>query len=70
MSLELQLGELKGKVDAMESDLSELKADVKAIRSAVDQAKGSWKFLLGLATLSSALGGAVVWVVSHLGGRG
>ncbi len=69
VSLEREVGDLRGTVDALERAVYVMQDDVRAIRSAVDQAAGSWKLLLGLAAISSAFGGFATWLVGQLGHR-
>jgi hypothetical protein len=61
MSLELQVGELKGGLGALRADVEEIKADVKSLLAAEAARKGAWKVTLG----AGAFAGAVVAFVAN-----
>lgn len=60
------LGHLEGRVDAIEKAVARTEVDVKEILKKMNQAEGSWKFLLGLATIAGGVGAVVSWLASHL----
>ena len=65
MSVERDLGELSARVTALEKRFEEIHDDTKAIRSTLDQAKGSWRTMVGLSTLSGALGATAHWLFAN-----
>lgn len=59
--LHRDLGKLEGRLQALEGDVGEIRDDVReiyrmlrTINGQLDAAGGSWKFMMGLAGLSSA----------------
>lgn len=52
---ERDFGKLETKVEHLEGMVKSISEDMKAVRSILDQAKGSWKLMVGVATLSSAV---------------
>lgn len=70
-----ELGKLQGEMIGVQQDIADLRKflvdvskDVKEIRSVVDQAKGSWKFLVGAATLGASIGAAITYLLGLFGG--
>ena len=45
MSLELQVGELKGAVDAVKDDVAQIKTDVRSLLASENRRKGGWAVL-------------------------
>jgi len=56
MTIEQELGELKGRVDAMDDYLRSIATDVRALRDAAISVKGGWKMIAVMASVSAALG--------------
>jgi hypothetical protein len=56
-------GNLESKVHSIEEDMGEVKKDVKAILGKMSNMDGSWKALLGVAAVASALGGVIVKIL-------
>lgn len=52
MSVDLQVGELKGTVDAIKADVMQIKADVRLLLASEDRRKGGWAVI-------SVLGGLI-----------
>ena len=63
-----ELGRMQARIDAMERDLTQIKADLRDVRDAMVAAKGSWKMLVSIATLSATVGGLVTkfggWLIT------
>lgn len=56
MMTERDIGRLEGRMNSVESDLQEMKKDVKEILEVMNQAKGGWKTLVIVGTVSGAVG--------------
>ncbi len=52
-------GNLEAKVQGIEDDMTEVKGDVKQILMRLSSAEGGWKTLMGVATVSAAIGGLI-----------
>ena len=65
MTVERELGDLNARVTALEKSFEDIHEDTKAIRSTLDQAKGSWRTMVGLSTLSGALGATAHWFFAN-----
>lgn len=59
--LHRDLGKLEGRLSALESDIKDTRNDIKEIyrlmrhvNKQLDAAGGSWKFMMGIATISAA----------------
>ena len=59
MSLELQVGELKGKLDAMQSDIAQIKQDARTLLASENRRKGGWAAL-------SIMGGLVGGLLTQI----
>lgn len=62
MNLELQVGELKGELKAVQADLTEVKMDVKLLLAAEARRQGAWKVTLG----AGAFAGAAVAFIANM----
>lgn len=60
------LSELKDTINAANDKIGELTKELAAVSGDIRQAKGSWKLLVGLATVSAVIGGAFVKVVAAI----
>jgi len=74
MSIEAEVGYMKGTVDAMDTRLTKVEAKVDAIDSKVDtilnnmsEAKGGWKAVSLVASTSVIAGGAAAKLLHFLG---
>ena len=70
------LGRVEGVQESMQRDIEDLKNDVAQIRedlqhvvSVLDSAKGSWKALVGVGTIASALTAVGVQLMHWLAGK-
>lgn len=63
MSLELQVGELKGELAALKVDVGEIKQDIKLLLAAEAARKGAWRVTLGAGAFAGA---AVAFVANFL----
>jgi hypothetical protein len=61
-----EFGAYKAKVDLYAQVLEEVRADVKEMRLAIENARGGWKTLLLLGTMSAAIGAFVVKLLPFL----
>lgn len=50
------IGSLQSDVRSIKEDQADMKADIREVRDFMREAKGSWKMLVFLATVSAALG--------------
>lgn len=60
---ERELGEMNAKIAMLETTVSEMRQDLRTVRDTLTEAKGSWRTLLAVAGLSSALGALIVKMV-------
>lgn len=65
-----QITSLREALDDLRDAVSQLTTTVNSMRDQLTEARGGWKTLMLLGGAASALGGAVVWVVQHLAGKG
>ena len=63
-----RLVRLGTRLEAMLSDFDEMKDDVRAIRTKMDQASGSWKTLVAIGTLLTAVSSALTTIILKFGG--
>lgn len=66
---------IQTEVEHLKAAMADLKAatvaqsgDLKAIRQQLDEARGGWRTLVMLGGAAGALGSAIHWVISHVGG--
>lgn len=57
---ERELGEMNAKIAMLETTVSEMRMDLRTVRDTLTEAKGSWRTLLAVAGLSSAIGALFV----------
>ena len=60
MSYERELGGVQEKLKKLESEVSEMRDDVREIRDVVVSVKGGWKTIAVIASLSAAVGAAMI----------
>ncbi len=66
------ISELKTMVADANKQIKELREEIAAMKSLIDQAKGGWKILVGVGTISAVIGGfltkilTAVWDVPRL----
>lgn len=58
--------ELKSMVSDANKKIEELGAEINAMKSLIDQAKGGWKILVGVGTISAAIGAIIAKIISFL----
>lgn len=56
-------GRLEAEVQQLQNQVAEIASDMKAVRSVLDAAGGSWRMLVGVATITSALTALIVKLV-------
>jgi hypothetical protein len=63
------IADFKEMVGIANKQIGELKIEIAAMKSLIDQAKGGWKILVGVGTISAAIGaviakiGSFIWMV-------
>lgn len=62
------LGAHEAKIEALEREVHGMRGDLAEIKQILAQAKGSWKMLLAISSLSSGLTVAMVKVLAVLKG--
>jgi hypothetical protein len=62
-------GRLEAEVQQLQNQVAEIASDMKAVRSVLDAAGGSWRMLVGVATITSALTALIVKVVPSFSWR-
>lgn len=60
--------DLKNMVAAANKEIKDLKEEVTAMRSLIDQAKGGWKILVGVGTISAAVGAFLTKILTAMWG--
>lgn len=58
------IADLKRMVADANEQIVELKNEVNAMKSLIDQAKGGWRILVGVGTISAAIGAIIAKIVS------
>lgn len=66
--LNRDLGRLEGKVEKMDDDLDDIKRMVQEMHTAISEARGGWKTLVVVGTISSALTTGVIKALAWLKG--
>lgn len=64
-----EYGRLEARVDHLEGMVKAMSEDIRAMRDILEQSKGGWKVMLVIGSAAATAGGAVSWLVSHLGGK-
>jgi len=64
---ETEIKHLQADMDKMVKDMEDIKATLKAIQQTLDQAHGGWRMLLAVGSAAAIIGGAVAWVIEHIG---
>ena len=74
MSLEMEVGQLKGKVEAMDKRLDNVESKLESVDSKVDQilhkiseTKGGWKAISIMASIAAAAGALAAKLMHLLG---
>ena len=58
--------DLKKTIEESSKSIDSLKQELESVRGDIREAKGSWKMLLGLATVSAVIGGTLVKIIGTL----
>lgn len=66
--IQRDIGAHGAKLERLEADVSEIRSDVAAIRRTLDQTRGSVMMLVGVASVSGAVGAGFVKVLAWLKG--
>lgn len=61
-----QLGNLSARMAEVEKDVAAMSVKLDRVHDAITGASGSWKLLVGLATVAATLGGLIVAVLAWL----
>ena len=64
---EREIGEMTVKIAMLEKAVTDMGKDLKAVRDTLAEAKGSWRTVLAVAGLSSALVALVIKMVPFVG---
>ena len=62
--LNRDLGRLEGKVEKLDDDVDDIKRMVASMHQTITEAKGGWKTLIVIGTVSSAITTAVIKLLS------
>jgi hypothetical protein len=62
----IAVSDLKNMVTDANEQILELKKEVTAMKSLIDQAKGGWKILVGVGTISAAMGAVIAKIASFV----
>ena len=60
------IGEFKEMVMGANKQIEALRTEIRDMKSLIDQAKGGWKILVGVGTISAAIGAIIAKIVSFL----
>mgnify|MGYP003349069394 CR=1 FL=1 len=67
------LGRAEGRLGALEHDVHAIKSSLETqgvrlgnIEKMIAEARGSWRTLMAIAGMASAIGSAVTWIIAHL----
>lgn len=66
--LHRDLGRVEGRIEAYEQRLARVEEMVADIHEAVLKARGGWKMLLAVGTLSASIGAFLTKILAHLKG--
>lgn len=66
--IERDLGRLEGRVEKMDNDIDDLKRMVADMHRTITEAKGGWKTLIAVGTLSAGVTTAVLKMIGWLKG--
>lgn len=66
--IERDLGRLEGRVEKMDNDIDDLKRMVADMHQTITEAKGGWKTLIAVGTLSAGVTTAVLKLIGWLKG--
>jgi archaellum component FlaC len=58
------VAELKSMVSDANKQIEELGKEITAMKSLIDQAKGGWKILVGVGTISATIGAVIAKIIS------
>ena len=58
------VSDFKTMIEKANKQIEDLKSEVKEMRSMVDQAKGGWKILVGVGTISATFGAIITKLLS------
>lgn len=62
-----EYGRLEARVDHLENMVRDMSDDIRAMRDILEQSKGGWRVMLFIGGAAASAGGAVSWLVSHIG---
>ena len=65
-SLDIKVARIEERLERMAADFHEVRVDTRALRDAMMQARGGWRAVVILSTLSAAIGGLVVKLLPFL----
>lgn len=66
--IERDLGRMEGRVEKMDNDIDDLKRMVVDMHQTITEAKGGWKTLIAVGTLSAGVTTAVLKLIGWLKG--
>jgi hypothetical protein len=64
MSTEQTIGELKGRVAILEDEVRGLREDVRELLAILNAGKGTWRTLVAIGAVATALGAGIATVIS------
>lgn len=65
MQVHQQVGKHDEAIETLKDEMKLVREELTAIRLLLAQQRGGWKVLVGLLTVSSTVGGALVWFFTH-----
>lgn len=62
----IEFGQLKTRVEVLQTQVSSMQKDVKVMRDLMEQGKGGWRTLVFLGGMTATFGSFVAWALSHV----
>lgn len=66
VSIDREIGKHEEAIDTLKKDVAAIRQDMDQIKEILQQARGGWKTLVAVGSLSSGLSALFTWMVSHL----
>jgi prefoldin subunit 5 len=64
---DVEIKHLQDDMDKMVKEMAEIKKSLALIQATLSEAKGGWKTLLMVGGAAATIGGAISWLLQHMG---